>query len=164
MRYRRARTPGARYFFTVVTHQRRPVLTNGRVRALVGAALRATRRTQPFSMDAVVLLPDHLHCIWTLPADDADFSTRWRRIKRFVTLRAGAGHIWQGRFWEHLIRDDADWRAHVDYVHYNPVKHGLAAMPGEWPYSSFHRFVAEGVYPADWGRSEPPLPATVGRE
>jgi len=115
----------------------------------------------------MVVLPDHLHCIWTLPPGDADFATRWRLIKTWFTkhcdpvLRTRPNHariakqeqaVWQHRYWEHMLRDEADFARHVEYIHYNPVKHGYASSAMEWPYSSFRRYVEEGVYPADWGR------------
>ncbi len=117
----------------------------------------------------MVVLPDHLHCIWRLPENDDDFSTRWRLIKHYFS-RAHAGDagaldvsrrskdekaLWQRRFWEHLIRGEEDWRRHMDYVHYNPVKHGYVAAPVDWPYSTFARSVKKGWYPPDWGTKEP---------
>jgi len=115
-----------------------------------------------------VLLPDHLHCIWTLPEDDADFGKRWAMIKRFVTKRCGPSllcdewlndskqrrkesPLWQRRYWEHMIRNETDFKWHMDYLHYNPVKHGLASCVQDWPYSTFHRCVKDGIYPEDWG-------------
>jgi putative transposase len=171
--YRRALQPGGRFFFTVVTFERRPLLTSPRARPLVREAIAETCRERPFEAVAQVLLPDHLHAIWTLPHGDDDFSTRWRLIKTRVTqsLR-GAGMdvtnprpsrqrrhqhaVWQPRFWEHVIRDEEDLQRHVDYIHWNPVKHGLVARVRDWPWSTFHRYVREGVYPVDWGSYEPP--------
>jgi putative transposase len=114
-------------------------------------------------MDAVVVLPDHLHCLWTLPPEDGDFSTRWRLIKarfaraipareRLSTRRARTGErgIWRRRFWEHQIKDERDWGTHVEYIHFNPVKHGHVAAARDWPHSSFHRFVASGLSRDDW--------------
>ena len=167
-RYRRADLKGAAYFFTVVTERRQRILTNDDVREALRAAIIKVRSTYPFEINAWVLLPDHLHCIWTLPEGDADFSTRWRLIKREVTVAIGAqyfrvdfqtvrrsqkqqGTIWQHRFWEHLIRDDGDFAAHMDYLHFNPVKHGLVKTANEWPWSSFHRLVKDDVYPLNWG-------------
>ncbi len=164
MRYRRPWIPGGSYFFTVVTYRRRAVLCDAGIRALLGAAIRGTRERRPFRMEAITLLPDHLHCVWTLPPDDADFATRWSLIKRAVTAGAQRGRIWQPRFWEHCIRDEADFRNHLDYVHYNPVRHGLVACPAAWPWSSFHRLVRAGVYPPYWGEQVPSLPPHVGRE
>ena len=108
----------------------------------------------PFNIDAWALLPEHLHCIWTLPEGDTDFSKRWGLIKaKFSKELTGRGTppVWQNRFWEHLIRDDRDLQTHLDYIHYNPVKHGLVENPKDWPSSTFHRYVEEGFYPANWG-------------
>jgi putative transposase len=165
-RYRRARVAGASYFFTVVTDRRRPVLTDEPVRAALRAAILGVRRHRPFVIDAWVLLPDHLHCIWTLPEGDADFGARWALIKRATSAalpeyvdasRRSASQskrresgFWQRRFWEHLIRDEADHLHHVDYIHANPLKHGLVRRVGDWPFSTFHRFVAKGAYAPDW--------------
>jgi putative transposase len=129
-------------------------------------------------LDAVVLLPDRLHCIWTLPAGDSDFSGRWRRIKASVSRAVGqqieaeptpsrrlkGGGLWQRRFWEHVIRDEADFAAHLDYIHFNPVRHGLVERAADWPWWSLHRYVAEGTYPPDWGQAEMTFPGAVGRE
>jgi putative transposase len=165
--YRRAYVPGGSYFFTVVTEQRQPVLTNADVRVALRDAISTVRETLPFRIDGWVLLPDHLHAIWTLPEADADFSSRWRLIKRHVTRTCGAGYarpellterraakqcgtFWQHRFWEHLLRDEHDFRQHLDYLHGNPLKHGLVEQVVDWPWSSFHRWVRHGLYPADW--------------
>ncbi len=177
--YRRA-YDGNTWFFTLVTAGRRPILCDERLRPLLKEALSDARKRWPLRIDAWVLLPDHLHCIWTLPDDDGDFSRRWGWIKKEFGKRArlvvGAAHptgstqakresgIWQRRFWEHRIRDEADYAAHCDYIHYNPVKHGLADSPMAWPYSTFHRFVREGIYPPDWGEREPDLDPQTGRE
>ena len=167
MQYRRAFLPGATYFFTLVTERRRPILATAAAVEILRAAFRAVRKTRPFEVDAIVVLPDHLHCIWTLPPGDADFATRWRLIKtRFtkqcdLALRAQPNParvakreqaIWQHRYWEHLLRDEIDYARHVEYIHYNPVKHGLSPSALEWPYSSFRRHVEASIYPADWGQ------------
>ena len=117
---------------------------------------------RPFDLQAIVILPDHLHCLWRLPEGDADFSTRWRLIKtRFSKSfgksanQRGEKEIWQRRFWEHQIQDETDWRNHMDYIHFNPVKHGLVQRAADWPFSSFHRAVERGWYPEDWGEVEP---------
>ncbi len=166
MQYRRLRRPGGCYFFTVVTQDRRPLLIDHIER--LRTAFRRVRQRRPFDLEAIVVLPDHLHTLWHLPEDDADFSTRWMLIKRLFSagLEAAPANasqagkrekgIWQRRFWEHCIRDEADWRRHLDYIHYNPVKHGYCAAPSEWPYSSFSRMVAKGWCPEDWGRTAPP--------
>ncbi|OGS93340.1 MAG: transposase [Gallionellales bacterium GWA2_59_43] len=152
--YRRARVPGGSYFFTLVSHDRRPVLTGENVRVALREAVQAVRDEHPFFVEAWVLLPDHLHCIWRLPEDDSDYALRWAQIKRFTRHRLGMpseGKLWQPRYWEHCIRDENDFARHVDYIHWNPVKHGLVNCAADWPYSTFHRFVAAGGYPRDWG-------------
>jgi len=162
-RYSRAFVPGGTFFFTVGLLERRRALLTEYVDAL-REAFRAVRRTRPFVIDAMVVLPDHFHAVWTLPPDDADFSTRMRLIKtyfcraippteRLSARRVAKGErgIWQRRFWEHAIRDEQDLRRHVDYIHYNPVKHGHVWRAADWPHSSFHRYVAAGIYPPDWG-------------
>ena len=156
--YRRTFIPGGVYFFTVVTHDRAPrFATPERVERL-RAAFRKVMAVRPFQIDAVVVLPDHLHCIWRLPEADADYSSRWREIKKSASreINTRTNHrnerpVWQRRFWEHVIRDETDWRKHIDYIHYNPVRHGLAARPRDWPWSSFGRAVAMGWYEEDWG-------------
>ena len=129
------------------------------------ARLLSVKHAHPFEMDAVIILPDHLHALWTLPAGDEDFSRRWAMIKRLVS--SVVGHLaapvtmpsmkrrhesgfWQRRFWEHLIRDDNDFARHMDYIHFNAVKHGHAGRPADWPHSSFQRCVERGIYPVDW--------------
>jgi len=123
------------------------------------------------TVPAMVVLPDHLHCVWTLPRGDADYPTRWRLIKTWVTQRSGLEDfrrpkrtVWQARYWEHVIRDETDYRQHVDYIHYNPVKHGYVHKPGDWPYSSFRRCVKAGLYSEEWGRTEPVLDSGVGQD
>lgn len=161
--YIRAHVPGGTFFFTLTLLDRRQRLLVEHI-DLLRDSFASVLQQRPARIDAIVVLPDHLHCIWTLPADDADFSTRWRLIKgRFASglprvenepLRRAARHergIWQRRFWEHAIRDERDFAAHVDYVHFNPVKHGHVQRVADWPYSSFRRWVARGVYPEDWG-------------
>lgn len=165
-RYRRARMGGATYFFTVVTYRRQALLTRPEVLDALRAALRTVRQSRPFEVDAMTTLPDHLHTIWMQPPGDADFGARWSTIKRRVSkdvghlAAPGAGSsmqrrresgFWQRRFWEHLIRDDADYARHMDYIHFNPVKHGLVACVADWPHSSFARCVERGIYPPDWG-------------
>lgn len=165
--YRRWYVPGATYFFTVVTERRRPLFAEASNRQRLREAMRSTFADLPVDVVAGVILPDHLHTIWTLPDDDADFSTRWKRIKIAFTqsfLAAGgveadrsasrvkrnARGVWQRRFWEHLIRDEDDFKRHVEYIHFNPVKHELALCPHAWPHSSFGRWVGRGDLRADW--------------
>jgi len=159
--YRRLRVAGGTYFFTVVTAGRRPWLGPEEARNIFRRAYRRVARELPLETVAAVVLPDHVHCIWRLPAGDADFSNRWRKIKRLSTNALVAtglhGPFWQPRFWEHVIRDETDLAHHVDYIHYNPVRHGLVARPIDWPASSLHRYVEAGWYPADWA-AEPVEP------
>lgn len=166
-RYRRTNIPNASYFFTLVTYRRRPILCDELIRNALRTAIESVRRKRPFIIDAWVLLPDHLHCIWTLPEGDADFSTRWMMIKREVSIVCRENYhrpdlmnasknqhrestIWQRRFWEHQIRDADDYSRHVDYIHFNPVKHGNVQTVIEWPYSTFHRYLRNGIYASDW--------------
>ena len=169
--YRRARVPGGTYFFTVVTHDRRPLFQDAANVGLLRQAFAWTKARRPFSIDAVVVLPDHLHCVWKLPESDDDFSGRWRAIKQFVSRQIeaplssrGEKLVWQRRFWEHLIRDEDDWRRHLDYIHYNPVKHGLVDAPEDWPYSSFTAAIEKGWYEPGWGRTEPERIRGMARE
>jgi putative transposase len=160
--YRRNPVPGGTYFFTVALRDRKNDWLVAHA-DLLRDALRRTQRMQPFDIDAMVILPDHLHAVWTLPPDDADFAQRWRAIKsRFSRALAksgmpvrqsagGAYDVWQPRYWEHTIRDERDFAHHVDYIHYNPVKHGHVARVIDWPHSSFHRYVRTGRLPPDWG-------------
>jgi putative transposase len=160
--YRRLYKRGGCYFFTLVTHGRAPLFADVQNVDRLKAALRCVVAERPFEVDAIVVLPDHLHCIWRLPESDADFSTRWRLIKHYVAIGISTARnskdgkeVWQRRFWEHLIRDESDWQRHMDYIHFNPVKHGYVAAPGEWPHSSFLRCVGRGWYEPGWGRTEP---------
>ena len=166
--YRRLYLKGGTYFFTVVTQERRPVFAGDENISNLRDVFKTVMQKWPFGIEAVVILPDHMHCIWTLPKDDSDFSSRWREIKyRFSMNYSGSfpisdsmrkkkeKGIWQRRFWEHLIRDQEDLNCHLDYIHYNPVKHGLTARAIDWPHSSFKRFVDKGIYPEDWGSIAP---------
>jgi len=177
--YKRALIPGGTYFFTVVTHARAEFLCDGPARRLLRIAIRDCQAQRPFTVQAFVLLPDHLHCIWSMPDGDADYSTRWGVIKKAFTeawLEAGGGElgisvarkgdrrrgVWQPRFWEHWIRDRKDFERHLNYIHYNPVKHGLVCCPHAWPYSTFMRWVKAGVYEPSWqcaceGRQAEPI-------
>ncbi len=160
--YRRNFLGGGTFFFTVNLADRRSCLLTAHI-DLLRRAFRDVRRRHRFEIEAIVVLPDHLHAIWTLPEDDADFALRWRQIKAGFSRtlpggesvsasRAGKGErgVWQRRYWEHTIRDDADFARHVDYIHFNPVKHGHATRVRDWPHSSFHRMVKLGIYPLDW--------------
>lgn len=162
MRYRRANIPGATYFFTVNLADRRSGMLVDHVDALRDS-LQRVKRAHPFRIDAMVVLPDHLHALWTLPNDDADFATRWMLIKAGFSrqlpsrehrspsrIAKGERGIWQRRYWEHLIRDDRDFACQVEYIHFNPVKHRLVSRAADWPYSSFHRHMRLGLVSRDW--------------
>jgi putative transposase len=166
--------PGETYYFTVVTYRRRRLFGREESARLLGESMREVRKDAPFRTIAMVVLPDHLHCIWSLPRGDADFSTRWKRIKRDFTVgwlnvgnddvgwqvparrRArGERGFWQRRSWEHVVRNDQELEALCDYIHYNPVKHGYTSRPAEWPWSTFSRFVSSGDYSLEWGSTVP---------
>lgn len=161
--YRRAWRAGGTWFFTVALAERGSRLLVARI-DLLRRALRVERNRRPIRIEAAVVLPDHLHMIWTLPAGDSDFAVRWGCIKagfsralppgerRSPSRRArGERGIWQRRYWEHLIRDRRDFAAHANYIHFNPVKHGLVRRVRDWPHSSFHAWVRQGLLPPDWG-------------
>jgi len=163
MLYRRADVKGGTYFFTVNLAERHRCLLVEHVDVL-REAVRVVKQRHPFHIDAFVVLPDHLHAIWTLPEGDANFATRWMLIKAGFSRRMGQGErrnasrnakgergIWQRRYWEHLIRDEDDYQRHVDYVHFNPVKHGYVERAADWAHSSIHRYIAAGTIGRDWG-------------
>lgn len=161
--YRRNHVPGGCYFFTANLQDRRKSLLVDHINELRDAT-RKVKNKRPFIINAWVVLPDHMHCIWTLPQNDDDYPSRWREIKKAFSKAIPATErrsetrqkrdergIWQYRYWEHTIRDDHDYRQHMDYIHYNPVKHGLVDKVKDWPFSTFHRLVVKGVYPENWG-------------
>jgi len=159
--YRRNRIEGGTYFFTITLKNRTSTLLVDRIDDL-RRAIRAVKRARPFCIDALVILPEHLHAIWTLPYGDHDYSGRWRAIKaRFSKSIAKSGidlhrnakdeyDLWQRRFWEHTIRDDMEMERHVNYIHFNPVKHAWVTRVRDWPHSTFHRYVRVGAYSLDW--------------
>jgi putative transposase len=175
--YTRAVYRGGTYFFTLVTFERRPFLTTPLARRCLRSAWREAAGKWPFYLHALCLLPDHLHCILTLPEQDSNYSLRWRRMKGIFTrlyrreenieeipqslsrVKRGEMPVWQRRFWEHVIRDDEDLRRHVEYIHYNPVKHGYAKHAVDYPWSTFRRYVQKGLYACDWGGNEEDLSA-----
>jgi putative transposase len=161
--YRRLNVAGGTYFITQVTYQRVPWLCGEVGRRALREAIAKVRVKYPFEIDAFVLLPEHFHCLLTLPLGDKDFSVRLRLIKSYVTKHYGGvlevdqevsasrekrreSNLWQRRFWEHLIQDEQDYFAHYDYIHNNPVRHGLCTKPEDWEFSSIHRFIKQGIY------------------
>ncbi|WP_276488373.1 REP-associated tyrosine transposase [Ectopseudomonas mendocina] len=162
VKYRRTKVAGGCYFLTLALQDRRSDLLL-KSAALLRRCLQNTQVRLHFRVPALVVLPDHLHMLMVLPPDDADFSARIRMLKAsFVgalrqqvgsevrTNAKGEANIWQRRFWEHLIRDEQDYRHHVDYIHINPLKHGLVTRVRDWPFSSFHHYVRQGLLPIDW--------------
>jgi len=164
--YRRANFPGGYYFFTVVAFNRRNLFAEESARECLRHAWSEIKKQRPFELIALCLLPNHLHCIWKLPDNDADFSTRWSSIKGIFSreyLKNGGlvgdrnksrerqreAALWQRRFWEHQIRDEDDLQKHINYIHYNPLKHGLVESLEDWPWSTYHRFVKDGFYGED---------------
>ena len=172
--YRRIKIPGVTYFFTVNCAERqgnRLLVDNI---DLLRQIFRKVKGTRPFQIDAMVVLPEHLHCLWTLPQGDADYKTRWALIKAGFSRAISPGEqrsesrakrgergIWQRRYWEHMIRDDRDFEQHADYIHWNPVKHGWVERVRDWPYSSFHQHVRQGIYPTNWS-DEPEITIDPG--
>lgn len=163
MKYRRAQIPGGTYFFTVNLADRSSQLLVERISTL-REAVRSVKARHPFEIVAWVVLPDHMHAIWTLPPSDTQYAKRWMLIKAAFSsqvphgerisasrLRKGERGLWQRRYWEHTIADEDDLQRHIDYIHYNPVKHGYARAASEWPYSSIHRYIKAGDITTDWG-------------
>ena len=179
-RYVRWRERGARYFFTLVTYRRRPLFRDEAARKLLHQTMETVRDRRPFDEFARVVLPDHLHCLWTLPDDDDDFPVRWRQIKAAFTRRylhlggpslSEAARrrskryrgVWQPRYWEHRIRNEDEWYAYRDYIHLNPVKHGYVEDPRDWPWSSVHHHLKMGWLSENW-ESWSPIAADAARE
>jgi putative transposase len=163
MKYRRANITGGTYFFTVNLADRDRALLTEHANTL-RQVMREVQRSHPFHVDAIVILPEHLHTLWTLPSEDCDYPTRWMLIKGGFSrrmalgekrsasrLRKGERGIWQRRYWEHVIRDEGDYERHISYIHYNPVKHGHVARAADWPHSSIHRYIARGAIDPAWG-------------
>ena len=161
--YRRYFIPGGTWFFTVNLLQRQNNNLLVHEINLLRETVKSVRKRYPFKIDAWVVLPEHMHAVWSLPENDTDFSTRWRLIKSGfsqalpkteyrsdVRIAANERGIWQRHFWEHAIRDETDFQRHIDYVHFNPLKHKLVSQVKDWPYSSFHRYVESGIYPVNW--------------
>lgn len=163
--YRRAKSTAGYYFFTVNLNNRNLPLLTVQIN-LLRESFRYVKQRHPFTLDAMVVLPDHLHCIWILPPNDFKYSMRWRQIKSYFSRhlpvdeslnesrqKKGERGIWQRRYWEHAIRDEEDYQRHLNYIHINPVKHGYCQSPHEWPYSSFHKFKRAGLYDENWART-----------
>jgi putative transposase len=166
--YIRSRQAGGIYFFTLVTFDRLPLFSSPVSRDLLHSAWVDVLSRHPFDTIAVCLLPDHLHTIWKLPEGDDDYPVRWKEIKRIFTRNyiqqinlggirnksrqiQGEAAIWQRRYWEHTCIDNDDLNNHIDYIHINPLKHGLVRKVSDWDWSSFHQYVKKGIYPVDWG-------------
>jgi len=169
--YRRSYVKGGTYFFTVVTYGRLPILTSKPARDILHQVWAEVKERFYFDTIAICLLPDHLHCIWRLPEGDANYPVRWKEIKRRFTLRylaeVGPGEernlsrqkkheaaVWQRRYWEHTLSSQEDIEEHLDYIHYNPIKHGYVKQSSNWPFSSFSRYVKQGIYEPDWAGGE----------
>ena len=158
---------GEMVFLTLVTAGRRKLFLSEQPRRLLRQAMERTRHQRPWTTVGLVLLPDHIHMLWRMPTDDLDYSVRISALKNCFTraflwsggqeapvpagqCRHGLRGVWQRRFWEHTIRDARDFRMHLDYIHLNPVKHGLAERVRDWPWSTFHQYVLRGWYEPDW--------------
>jgi len=167
MEYRRINAPGGTFFFTLVTYERRQVFGEEQTVILLRNAFRSVLQKHPFTIEAAEVLPDHLHMIWRLPENDGDYATRWRLIKSHFTHHWEGGRefptsasrhlkgeraVWQRRYWEHTIVTERDYAQHIDYIHVNPLKHGYVKRVCDWPHSTFHRYVADGILPVDWWR------------
>jgi len=166
--YRRIYQPGGTYFFTLVTYNRRPIFSSKDSRDLLHASWIDVQSRHPFETIALCLLPDHIHAIWKLPEGDSDYPLRWKEIKRIFTREytrkigpggvrnesrqiQGEAAIWQRRYWTHVLFDQNDLNNHIDYIHINPLKHGLVNQVSDWPFSTFHQYVTKEIYPSDWG-------------
>lgn len=166
--YKRNFVDGGTFFFTVVSYKRQKIFTSPSFRTALRKAIKKTQQQYPFEINAWVLLPNHIHCIWTLPNNDKDFSLRWAMIKNSVSqqckytlynnalltpskIERNESTIWQRRFWEHTIKDESDYQKHLDYIYWNPVRHGHVSSVNEWPFSTFHRDVQAGLYDEGWG-------------
>jgi len=173
MQYRRAHIKGGTYFLTVNLAERKRSLLVEEIDKLRNT-IATVKKRHPFKLDAIVVLPDHIHALWTMPQDDCDYATRWMLIKSNFSrqfpkgepcnasrTKKGERGIWQRRYWEHVIRDAQDYNRHVDYIHYNPVKHGYVNHASDWPYSSIHRFIAKGVLDRNWGSGIEPSDSSM---
>jgi len=169
---------GGSYFFTVVTEKRRKIFAYDNNVKRLRAAFKTVMHKRPFVIDAAVVLPDHLHFIWTISEHDSDYSTRWRLIKSaftkqypesFIAQNANRKNkkqqeIWQHRDWEHCLRDELDFQQHINYIHYNPVKHGYVKRASNWQYSSIHRYIKLNILDKHWGDGEMAFTYDIGYE
>lgn len=170
--YKRYYTSNAYYFFTVVTYKRQPIFQDINAIQLLKESIQTIKQKYPFTIEAIVILPDHIHCVWKMNEKDVYYSKRWQFIKMYFskqykkedqsTITPTSSRffkrektIWQRRFWEHRIRNEKDLYQHFDYIHYNPVKHGYVNNPKDWEWSTFHKFVENGWYDSEWGMCEP---------
>lgn len=168
MKYQRYFQPGGTFFFTIVTYKRRKIFISEKTINLFNESVKCVQQRHPFEIQAFCICPDHIHMIWKLPEDDVDYPTRLRLIKSHFShhyndknrfglpesrIKKGEKTIWQRRYWEHFIRNEEDFSRHIEYIHFNPVKHGLVDSPILWKFSSFSDFVQQGLYPADWGEN-----------
>ena len=172
-RYRRLKIEGGAFFFTLALADRGSNLLVRDIERLRSAYAEVEKR-HPFETVAICILPDHIHALWQLPGGDADYASRWSLLKfgfsrglppakrSMSKIRKREKGIWQRRYWEHAIRNDIDFERHVDYIHYNPVKHGLVTRVADWPFSSFHRYVAQGILPGDWAGDATDLSGRFG--
>jgi len=173
-RYRRVKIEGGLFFFTLALAKRGNDLLVRHIERLRRAYAEVEKRL-PFETVAICILPDHIHALWQLPNGDSNYASRWTLIKSGFSrgLPAAKGRslsklakrekgIWQRRYWEHAIRTDADFERHMDYIHYNPVKHRLVTRVADWPFSSFHRYVAQGILPSDWAGDAAELSGRFG--
>jgi len=168
--YLRIKLEGCLYFFTVVTFDRKPILTSNRSIEILRSVIKEVQSDLPFIIEGFVLLPNHIHSIWRMPENEKDYSKRWQAIKAKFTHRYLVDDcfvevsrsmkskrergVWQRRFWEHWIRDETDFFRHLDYIHWNPVKHGYVKRVRDWEWSTFHKYVKKGWYPLEWGDLE----------
>ena len=163
MRYRRANIKGGTYFFTINLANRKKTLLTDEFDKL-RSSFNHVKRYHPFLLDAMVVLPDHLHFMMTLPENDNDFATRLMLIKSGFSRQITCNEkislsrkskrergIWQRRYWEHLIRDENDFATHINYIHYNPIKHGFVDKASDWQFSTIHKFIKNGIKPTNWG-------------
>lgn len=170
VQYRRNLLPGGTYFFTQTLYNRKTNYLTTHI-DLLRIAIKKAQQKMPFSIIAIVILPDHIHAIWKLPIDDSNYAGRWRLIKSYFSQllikqdvllfknSRGEYNLWQKRYWEHTIKNEADLEVHINYIHYNPVKHKLVSSPEDWPYSSFHLYIRKNILPPNWANNNVLFPS-----